>query len=89
LGAIVVLELGIETGGVQEEEDRGERRFLRHASSDTVRQCRLAIEVKTGRAIQEATDPPDHPEGESLELESVEEARVVYCIKSPFNIQLQ
>jgi hypothetical protein len=55
-----------------------------------VRWCRLAVEVKAGcTAIEEATDPPDHPEGEPLELEGVEEASVIHGIEGPFNIELQ
>jgi hypothetical protein len=46
-----------------------------------VRECRLAVEVKTSCAtIEEATDPPDYPEGETLVLEGMEEASVV-CLQ--------
>jgi hypothetical protein len=71
--ARMITELGIETGGVEEEEDRRERWSLWHTSSNPVRRCRLSVEVEAGcTAIEEATDPPDKPEGEPLELEGME-----------------
>jgi len=46
---------------------------LRHPGGDTVGKRRLPVEVETSRAaVEEATNPPDYPEGESLELEGVE-----------------
>ena len=65
----LVAELSVETSGIEEEKDRGERGSLRHPSCDVVRRCRLSVEVEAGcAAVKEAADPPDGPEGEPLEL---------------------
>ena len=45
---------------------------LWYAGGDTVRKRRLTIEVEAScAAVEEAANPPDHPEGEPLELEGV------------------
>jgi hypothetical protein len=55
-----------------------------------VRLRRFAVEVKTScAAIEEATDPPDHPGREPLELEGVKKAGVAHCIKGALDIKLQ
>jgi hypothetical protein len=54
-----------------------------------MRECRLAVKVKASCAtIEEATNPPDYPEGEPLVLEGIEEASVVHGVKGPFDIEL-
>jgi hypothetical protein len=65
----LVVELSVETSGIEEEKDRGERGSLWHPSCDIVRRCRLSVKVEAGcMAVKEAIDPLDDPEGEPLEL---------------------
>jgi hypothetical protein len=69
----MVLELGVKASGVKEKENRGERGTLRHTSGDTMGKCRLPVKVEASRAaVEEATHPPDDPEGEPLKLEGME-----------------
>ena len=63
---------------------------MRHPRSDAARGRRLAVEGEASCAVsEEATDPPDSPQGEALVLEGVEKACVVHCIKGSLNIELQ
>jgi hypothetical protein len=69
----LVVELSVETRGVEEEEDRREWWSLWYSSSDVVWERRLSVEEQAScTAVEEATNPPDDPGGEALGLEGVE-----------------
>jgi hypothetical protein len=67
--SMVLLELCVEAGCIEEKENRGERRALWYSSGYLARRRRLAIEVETGLAVrEEAVYPPNSPGRESLVL---------------------
>jgi hypothetical protein len=86
----VFLELCIQASGIEEEEYRGEGRALRHPRGDAVRRCRFPVKGEASCAVsEEAADPPDSPQGETLVLEGVQEACVIYSVKGSFNVKLK